>query len=109
MTIAQAYTQRSPAEITFDASVTSQPTYFFGSRTRCEHEQFEAQTPAGPVRIIDNVALAPRVAVRPGDAIRVRGELVHDRVGPPVVHWTHHDPQHRHADGFIELNGRVYA
>ncbi|MBV9973020.1 MAG: DUF3465 domain-containing protein, partial [Candidatus Eremiobacteraeota bacterium] len=36
------------------------------------------------------------------------GELVRDSVRN-VVHWTHHDPAHRHADGFIRFHGRIYA
>jgi hypothetical protein len=109
MTIYDAYRGSRPAEITFDARVTSQPSFFFGTHTHCEHEAFDVQTSAGPVHIVDNVALAPRIAVQPGDRIRVRGEMVHDPGKMPVVHWTHHDPAGRHADGFIELHGRVYA
>jgi hypothetical protein len=53
--------------------------------------------------------IAPPVPVHPGDRIEVRGVMVHDPGRAPIVHWTHHDPQGRHADGFIRLHGRVYA
>ncbi|HET9393327.1 MAG TPA: DUF3465 domain-containing protein [Candidatus Rubrimentiphilum sp.] len=96
-------------EVTFAGTVSSMPTYFFGTRTRCEHETFDVQTASGPIRVIDNVDIAPPVPVRPGDRVEVRGEMVHDRGSLPIVHWTHHDPQGRHVDGFIRLRGRVYA
>jgi hypothetical protein len=73
------------------------------------HEAFDAQTSSGPVEIVDNVSIAPRVPVQPGDSIDVRGEMVHDAGKPPVVHWTHHDPQGTHPDGFIRYHGRTYA
>jgi len=73
------------------------------------HEAFDAQTDDGAVEIVDNVGIAPRVPVQAGDTIHVRGEMVHDAGRPPVVHWTHHDPQGKHAAGFIQLRGRVYA
>ncbi len=109
MTIEQAYGAGRPAEVTFQAQVTSAPRFFVGSHTHAWHEAFEVKTAAGPVQIIDNVGLAPRIPVQPGDAITVRGEMVHDPGKPPIVHWTHHDPQHQHPDGFIELQGRLYA
>lgn len=91
-------------------TVLSRPSYFFGTRTHCEHERFALQTAGGVVDVIDNVAIAPRVPVRPGDVVDVRGELVRDPGKPaPIIHWTHHDPGHHHPDGFIRLNGRVYA
>ncbi len=109
MDLYSAYAATTPAEVSFWGNVSSPPRYFFGTRTRCEHETFGVQTAAGPVQIVDNVDIAPRVPVRPGDRIEVRGEMVHDPGRMPVVHWTHHDPQGRHAGGFIQLGGRVYA
>ncbi|HET9028840.1 MAG TPA: DUF3465 domain-containing protein [Candidatus Aquilonibacter sp.] len=90
-------------------TVASEPTYFFGTRTRCEHEQFALNTQRGKVEVIDNVDIAPRVPVHTGDRIEVRGDLVHDAGRGPIIHWTHHDPDHRHPDGFIRFDGRVYA
>lgn len=109
MDLITAYSARQPAEVQFPARVTSAPHFFFGSRTRCEHESFDAQTQAGPVEIVDNVGIAPPVPVRPGDRIDVRGEMVHDPGKIPIVHWTHRDPQGSHAGGFIRLRGRMYA
>ena len=109
MDLQTAYAGTAPAEVTFNARVLSPARFFFGSKTRCEHEAFSAQTDAGKVEIVDNVGIAPRVPVQPGDAIEVRGEMVHDPGRMPVVHWTHHDPGKTHADGFIQLRGRVYA
>jgi hypothetical protein len=107
--IQRAYGSTRPVEVTFDANVRSSPSFFFGRRTRREHEAFEAQTTAGPVRIVDNVTIAQPVRVRPGDAIQVRGQLEPKPGAMPVVHWTHHDPSGRHIDGFIRFQGRVYA
>jgi hypothetical protein len=109
MDLQNAYAGTRPAEVTFDARVTSAPHFFFGSRTQCEHEAFTAQTTAGSVEIVDNVGIAPRVPVQPGDSIEVRGEMVHDPGRAPIVHWTHHDPGGHHASGFIRFQGRVYA
>jgi hypothetical protein len=110
MDIRHAYTGTQPAEVTFGARVTSAPHFFYGRHTHRVHEEFSAETAAGNVDIIDNVGIAPRIPVKPGDAIQVRGEMVHDRDKPdPVVHWTHHDPDGRHADGFIRLQNREYS
>lgn len=109
MNLQQAYTGTRRAEVSFDARVTNTPHYFFGTHTHCTHEEFDAQTAAGPVDIIDNVGIAPRVPVEPGDRIEVRGEMVHDTGRMPIVHWTHRDPAGLHQDGFIRYQGRVYA
>ena len=97
-------------EIRFSGTVTTPPRFFYGRRTHAEHEQFDCRSDDGrTLRVIDNVALAPTVPVTPGDRVTVQGELVHDRGQPPIVHWTHHDPAHRHADGWIAFGGRVYG
>lgn len=103
-----AYRMHDAAEVQFKATVTSLPHTFVG--THGLHEAFDAQTAAGPVSIVDNVDIAPQIAVHPGDRIEVRGEMVHDAGQPrPIVHWTHHDPSGHHQDGFIRWNGRQYA
>ena len=109
MTLTAAYHASRAAEVHFNGTVSSTPSYFYGTHTHCMHEEFDAQTTAGPVDVIDNVALAPRIPVHPGDPIEVKGEMVHDPGRMPVVHWTHHDPAHRHADGFIRFQGRLYG
>ena len=96
-------------EVNVSGTVTSEPSYFFGTHTHAEHEEFGLRTPAGPLEVIDNVDLAPRVPVHAGDRIDVRGDMVQDPGKLPVVHWTHHDPAHHHPDGFIRFQGKVYA
>ncbi|HKU80845.1 MAG TPA: DUF3465 domain-containing protein [Candidatus Tumulicola sp.] len=109
MDLFSAYGASAPAQVDFFATVSSPPRYFYGNRTRCMHEAFDARSAAGPVEIVDNVGIAPRCPVRVGDRVEVRGEMVHDPGRKPIVHWTHHDPSQRHPAGFIRLHGRLYA
>jgi Protein of unknown function (DUF3465) len=109
MDLAAAYAGRAPAWVDFTGTVSSAPRFFFGSRTHCLHEAFDVKSSAGPLEVVDNVAIAPRCPVRAGDSVEIAGEMVHDPGRLPVVHWTHHDPQHSHRDGFIRLHGRLYA
>ena len=109
MDFSTAYASRSAARVDFVATVTSAPRFFYGSRSHCTHEAFDAASSAGPLEVVDNVDIAPRCPVRPGDRIEVCGEMVHDRGKPPIVHWTHHDPENRHPGGFIRLHGKLYA
>jgi hypothetical protein len=104
-----AYFGFRPARVDFQATVASAPRYFYGSRTHCMHEAFDADSACGRVEVVDNVDIAPRCPVRPGDRVEICGEMVHDRGRPPVVHWTHHDPAHAHTAGFIRLRDRLYA
>jgi hypothetical protein len=97
-------------EVQWSGTVTTAPSFFRGSRTHAYHEQFDVRRDDGSVfRVIDNVDLAPRVPVAPGDRVTVRGELVATDRPRPIVHWTHHDPRGIHADGWIEHAGRRYA
>lgn len=95
--------------VDFSATVTSPARFFHASRSRYEHEAFDVRTSAGPAEVVDNVSIAPSVPVRVGDRIDVRGEMVHDPGRDPIVHFTHHDPQGTHPDGFIRLHGKLYA
>jgi Protein of unknown function (DUF3465) len=109
MDFSTAYASRGAAQVDFLATVTSAPRFFQGAHSRYEHEAFDASSPSGPLEVVDNVDIAPRCPVEPGDQVEVCGEMVHDRGKPPIVHWTHHDPQNRHAGGFIRLHGKLYA
>ena len=96
-------------EVRYTGTVTTPPIFFSSHRSHRTHEQFDVRSDDGSrFRVIDNVSIAPRVPVRPGDRVTVQGELVRNR-GLPIVHWTHHDPGRRHVDGFVALDGRVYA
>ena len=108
MDLTSALASGGRAEVDFAGTVATSPRYFFGTHTRCEHETFAVRTSAGTIDVVDNVALAKPVPVHPGDAIQVRGELVHDP-STTLVHWTHRDPAHHHPDGFIRFRGQIYA
>ena len=58
------------------------------------------------IKISNNIDFS-RVPVKKGDTVRFRGEYEYNEKGG-VVHWTHKDPGRRHADGWIEHNGKKY-
>lgn len=97
-------------EVTYRGTVTTPPRFFSSHHNHREHEQFDVRSDDGSAfRVIDNTTITSRIPVHAGDRVEVRGELVHDRGRPPIVHWTHHDPRGRHLDGFVSTGGRVYA
>lgn len=72
------------------------------------HQRFILELPAGPtVLVAHNIDLAPRVPVRTGDEIDVRGQYEWNDKGG-VIHWTHADPAGRHEAGWIIHQGRKY-
>lgn len=97
-------------EVEWSGTVATQPKFFLGRNTHAYHEEFDVRADDGRTfRVIDNVDIAPRVPVALGDRVTVRGELVDTDRAIPVVHWTHHDPRHRHPDGWIDHDGRRYG
>lgn len=73
------------------------------------HQRFILRLSSGQtVLIAHNIDLAPRVSsVREGDTVSFYGEYEPNTQGG-VIHWTHKDPQGRHADGWLEHAGRRY-
>jgi hypothetical protein len=109
-TLASGLAAHAPSEVAFSGTVLSAPHFFFGSNTHAMHEAFDVRSDDGyRIHVVDNVKLAPRVPVVPGDRVSIAGELVPDASRGPLVHWTHHDPAHVHEDGFIDFAGRRYA
>jgi hypothetical protein len=109
-TLQAGFAQHSPSEVAFGATVLTAPRFFWGARSHAVHEAFDVRADDGHrLEVVDNVSLAPRIPVTPGDRVTIQGELVPEAKRGPLVHWTHHDPGRHHTDGFIELRGRVYA
>jgi len=73
------------------------------------HQRFILEL--GPGRTLlfaHNIDLAPRIAsLRTGDRVAFYGQYETNPQGG-IVHWTHRDPQGRHADGWLEHNGQRY-
>jgi len=73
------------------------------------HQRFIVRLSSGRTLLIaHNIDIAPRVpSLRTGDTVLFNGVYeTNDKGG--VIHWTHHDPQNRHAAGWIEHNGKRY-
>lgn len=73
------------------------------------HQRFILELSSGrTVLVAHNIDLAPRIpGLENGDAVSFYGEYeTNDRGG--VIHWTHHDPQGRHPDGWLEHEGKRY-
>jgi hypothetical protein len=73
------------------------------------HQRFIVRLSGGhTVLIAHNIDLAPRIdALREGDSVAFYGEYEWNPKGG-VIHWTHHDPQNRHAAGWIKHDGQTY-
>lgn len=71
------------------------------------HERFILRVGDLTVLVAHNTELAPPVPVAVGDTVEVRGEYEWNQLGG-VIHWTHRDPDGRHAPGWIRLRGRLY-
>jgi hypothetical protein len=72
------------------------------------HQKMILLLPSGhSVLLAHNIDLADRVPTAEGDTIEVKGEYEYSEQGG-VLHWTHHDPRGRHADGWIKHDGVTY-
>ncbi|HXW77732.1 MAG TPA: DUF3465 domain-containing protein [Candidatus Eremiobacteraceae bacterium] len=105
----EAAAENRKADVIVAGTVAGEPTFFFGRSTHAWHERFPIVTEHGMrVDVIDNVSLAPRVPVQPGDVIAVAGQFVPTRNGP-IIHDTHHSPGPGwHRDGWVEWHGQRF-
>jgi hypothetical protein len=73
------------------------------------HQKFIIQLASGQTLLFaHNIDIASRVdGLQVGDSISFSGEYIWNAKGG-VIHWTHHDPQRRHASGWIKHNGRTF-
>ncbi len=99
---------RSGIEVTADGAVTrllSDDTGPSGT-----HQRFIVQVKGSTQTLLieNNVSIGKRVPVATGDGVVVHGEYVWNDQGG-LIHFTHHDPDHSHEDGWIELKGIRYS
>jgi hypothetical protein len=73
------------------------------------HQRFIVELASGQTLLIThNIDIAPRIdGLEVGDNLRFSGEYVWNAKGG-LVHWTHHDPQRKHAGGWLRHNGKTY-
>ncbi|WP_239324738.1 DUF3465 domain-containing protein [Snodgrassella gandavensis] len=72
------------------------------------HQRFILKTDNGTLLVVHNIDLAPRLdGLQRGDKVGFTGEYISNERGG-LIHWTHHDPAHRHADGWLLYQGRRY-
>jgi len=73
------------------------------------HQRFIVELSQGQTVLIShNIDLASRVeSIKVGDRVAFSGEYEWNDKGG-VVHWTHRDPDGKHAAGWIKHNGRTY-
>ncbi|HEY9546875.1 MAG TPA: DUF3465 domain-containing protein [Solimonas sp.] len=78
-------------------------------RNGSQHQRFILKLDSGQtVLVAHNIDLAPRIeGLHEGDLITFSGEYAWNEDGG-VVHWTHRDPQRRHADGWLQRGGKLY-
>lgn len=60
------------------------------------------------VLVTNNIEVGKRVPLATGDDVIVHGEYVWNDEGG-LIHFTHHDPDHSHEDGWIEWKGVRYS
>lgn len=76
-------------------------------REGSQHQRFVIRIGPQTVLIAHNIDLAQRVPLRVGDEIEFFGQYEWSERGG-TVHWTHHDPDGRHPDGWIRHRERIY-
>lgn len=106
-TIAQAFeARRSNYQLEGSGTVTR---LLADDNDGSRHQRFILSVGAGQtVLVAHNIDLAPRIQnLNVGDVVQFYGEYEWNERGG-VIHWTHHDPQGRHPEGWLKHAGRTY-
>ncbi|MGH2471218.1 MAG: DUF3465 domain-containing protein [Candidatus Limnocylindria bacterium] len=74
------------------------------------HQRFIIRLAAASqtVLVTNNIDVGKRVPLAIGDDVLVHGEYIWNAEGG-LIHFTHHDPDRSHEDGWIEWRGVRYS
>ena len=99
--------QRSQVEVTADGIVVG--TFPDRSSSTGRHEQFIIRLTSQnlTVEVEHNISIGKPVPVADGDRVTVHGEYIWNAQGG-LIHFTHHDPQGTHENGYIIDKGTTY-
>lgn len=78
-------------------------------RDGSQHQRFIISLASGQTLLVaHNIDLAPRInSLSLGDRVEFFGEYEWNEKGG-VIHWTHHDPDGSHIDGWVKHKGKLY-
>ena len=78
-------------------------------RDGSQHQRFIISLESGQTLLVThNIDLAPRIgSLSLGDRVEFFGEYEWNEKGG-VIHWTHHDPDGSHIDGWVKHKGKLY-
>ena len=73
------------------------------------HQRFIIQvSPKQTLLVVHNIDIASRVSnLQVGTSIEFYGEYIWNTEGG-IIHWTHHDPDGTHVDGWLKYAGETY-
>ena len=72
------------------------------------HQRFLIKIPEGLTLLVShNIDLAPRIPLRIDDQISIYGQYEWNNKGG-LLHWTHHDPDKNHPEGWVMHKGIKY-
>ncbi len=73
------------------------------------HQRFILRLASGQTLLIaHNIDIAPRlVGLQLDDVVKFYGQYEWNEQGG-VVHWTHHDPDGEHINGWLKYLGKIY-
>ncbi len=73
------------------------------------HQRFIIKLSSGKTLLVaNNIDIAPKIySLKKGGVIKFCGDYENNSKGG-VIHWTHHDPNKRHIDGYLEYKGQRY-
>ncbi|MEJ2116241.1 MAG: DUF3465 domain-containing protein, partial [Gammaproteobacteria bacterium] len=72
------------------------------------HQRFLAEVlDISTLLVAHNIDLAPRVPIKIDDQVSMHGQYEWNKKGG-LLHWTHHDPDKNHLEGWIKHLGKKY-